>query len=115
MFRRLIIVAALMSLCAPVAFGQSMISETVTFASVAIGLSANTLAAIQSPNARCSGTLESAAIRFTFDGTTTPTASVGEPMVIGQRITIQGYQQLANFLGIRTGATSGVIYFTCAK
>jgi hypothetical protein len=53
----------------------------------------------------------SGAIRYTTDGITTPTASVGQPLAAGACIPLSGPQVLANFLAISATGTLDVEYF----
>jgi hypothetical protein len=53
--------------------------------------------------------LEDAEIRFKIDGTA-PTASEGTKAVVDELVTLRGENAIANFKGIRTGATSGKGY-----
>lgn len=56
-------------------------------------------------------TLETAEIRFTYDGTA-PTTTVGHVMSPGDRIELIGYASINAFRAIRTGATSGTLQAT---
>jgi hypothetical protein len=49
---------------------------------------------------------EGANARYTTDGTTTPTASVGMPLLLNQCVSIVGQTALANFRAIQQSATS---------
>lgn len=53
--------------------------------------------------------LETAQIRFTLDGSTAPTTSVGRIMEVGEIVVLESKEEIANFAAIRTGATSGVL------
>ena len=63
--------------------------------------------------------LETAPIRWTDDGSTAPTASVGHlltpPSSDSVYLWIEGRQRLLNFKAIRTGATSGALQVTYYK
>lgn len=81
--------------------------EQVTIGASAIGFTALKITPVGLPQAShglCR--LETAQIRFTYDGTT-PTASVGELWEIGEERQFNGHDVLSQFLGIRTGGTSG--------
>ncbi len=52
--------------------------------------------------------LETAQIRYTLD-TTAPTTSVGWLLEVGETLELHGRYELANFLAIRTGSTSGTL------
>jgi len=83
--------------------------EQLTVADTAIGF---TTAKIEPPGrvqaafAVCR--LETAQIRFTFDGST-PTSTVGTLWEIGEEREFNGHDVLVNFRAIRTGGTSGVL------
>jgi hypothetical protein len=61
--------------------------------------------------ARYANICVSSATRYTTDGVTTPTASVGQPLAAGACITLAGPQVLKNFLAISPGGTLDVEYF----
>ena len=52
--------------------------------------------------------LETAEIRYTHDGTT-PTASVGTLLEIGDTLRLNTREDVLNFKAIRTGSSSGVL------
>jgi hypothetical protein len=52
-----------------------------------------------------------AAAKYTTDGTTTPTATIGEPVVAGGTVSLAGATEVANFKIFGTGATIDVEYF----
>ncbi len=84
-----------------------MATESVTVADTAIGLTAATYA-----NARGAFlTLETAQIRFYYDGTT-PTNLLGHLLEVGQTLNLYNEDEIRNFRGIRTGGTSGVLRVT---
>lgn len=53
------------------------------------------------------------AVKYTTDGTTTPTSGIGQPLAIGQCVSLSGPTVLANFRAIQTAsaATLDVEYF----
>lgn len=53
--------------------------------------------------------LEDAKVRYRDDGTS-PTASEGMPLEIGDTLEINGETNLEKFEAIRTGASSGTLY-----
>jgi hypothetical protein len=53
--------------------------------------------------------IETAQIRYTVDGKTTPTTTVGHLGEIGDIVTILGEHDIENFKAIRVGAVSAVI------
>lgn len=113
--KRLLLVLMILALAVPGGAQQrTVVNEAMTVAGTATTFAQATLDAIQVPNPTCTGVLETAPIRMTLDGTT-PTASVGVPVAIGQQITVFGYANIANFKAIRTTSTSGSIYWSCSK
>lgn len=62
----------------------------------------------------CTGQLETAAIRFTYAGTTAPTTTVGRPLAVGQVLQISGFDNVVNFRAIRTTGSSATMFVTCA-
>ena len=81
--------------------------ESITVANSAIGLTSGTY----SDATRAEMTLETAQIRFRMDGTN-PTSSEGHLVEVGDTITLDSAAQIADFLAIRTGSTSGVLKVT---
>jgi hypothetical protein len=53
--------------------------------------------------------LETAQIRYTVDGVTAPTTTVGTLLEIGESLLLWGTQDIQNFKAIRTGGSSGVL------
>jgi hypothetical protein len=53
--------------------------------------------------------LETAQIRFTTDGSTAPTITVGAPMEVGQVWAFESFDELKKFRAIQTGGNSGSI------
>jgi len=53
----------------------------------------------------------SATVKYTTDGTTTPTGSVGQPLAAGSCVSLSGATVLANFRAISTTGTLDVEYF----
>jgi hypothetical protein len=50
-------------------------------------------------------------VRYTTDGTTTPTATVGMPLATGACVALSGPQTLANFRAFSSSGTLDVEYF----
>lgn len=86
-------------------------TESITVADSAIGFSADTFAPAGKTDKpdRVVFQVETAQIRFTIDGVTTPTASVGLIGNVGDLITLTGEPDAKAFRAIRTGGTSAVI------
>lgn len=57
----------------------------------------------------CNIRLETAQIRFTVDGSTAPTTTVGRIMGVGEILVLESGEEMAAFAAIRTGSTSGVL------
>jgi hypothetical protein len=55
--------------------------------------------------------VSSAAIKYTTDGSTRPTTTVGQPLAAGVCITLSGLEVLQNFRAISPTATLDVEYF----
>ncbi len=53
--------------------------------------------------------LEGAQIRFTLDGSTAPTSSVGRILEVGEILELDSVEEIAAFAAIRTGAVSGTL------
>jgi hypothetical protein len=52
-----------------------------------------------------------AAVRYTTDGTTTPTSTVGQPLATAACVSLSGAQMIANFRAISATGTLDVEYF----
>lgn len=66
----------------------------------------------------CRGTLETAVVRFTIDGSTpvaTSTATWGQVLNLGDQVVLGNARDIQNFLAVRTTSTSGVLNLTCAS
>lgn len=86
--------------------------ESITVANTSIGLTSTTLQpAGQLPVLACSGRVETAQIRFRYDGTA-PTSSEGVILEVGD-IWDANAQDAATVRFIRTGAVSGVVKVHC--
>lgn len=98
MHRRLVLVALLLALVAPWAWGSSAIpvDDTVGGVPIAAATSFARYALIS---------CETATIRFEYDGTA-PTATTGHVLVPGQYFVLEGYQRIRQFRAIRTTSTS---------
>lgn len=82
--------------------------ESITVTDTAVGLTPSKYNnAMGQYEAFC--TLETAQIRFTVDGSTTPTATVGHLLEPGQILYLKGYTEIANFRAVRTGSSSGIL------
>lgn len=88
--------------------------EQVVVANTAIGFTSSKISplGVQPTSASCR--LETAEIRFTYDGTT-PTTTVGTLLEVGDTLTVVGHDSLVRFLAIRTGANSGQLDCTYAR
>jgi hypothetical protein len=115
--KRLISFLLVLALAAPLAASQVQVKtfEQLTVAGTAVGITA----AILSPDGqqqinRCSVRLETAQIRYRWDGTN-PTASVGTILDVGETLPINGFDVAQSIRFIRTGSTSGVLDVECWK
>ncbi len=61
------------------------------------------------PALYCNMRLETAQIRFTLDGSTAPTTTVGRLLEVGEILTLESVEEMEAFAAIRTGGTSGVL------
>ncbi len=52
-----------------------------------------------------------AAVRYTTDGTTTPTSTVGQPLAAAACVSLSGAQMIANFRALSATGTLDVEYF----
>lgn len=112
----LLVLAAMLALTARASQVSYVAFEQVTVANASIGLTASKISpaatggaagSIQPTTASCR--LETAEIRYTLDGTTTPTTTVGTQLETNDSLTITGHDLMANFRAIRTTGTSGVL------
>ena len=86
--------------------------EDVTVATVSIGFTEATYSPATFGKAhRAYCTVETAQIRFTYNGTA-PTTTLGHIAEVGDVIDISGTDNVAAFRAIRTGATSGTLRVT---
>lgn len=97
------------------AYARAYNTESITVSNTAIGFTSATISPERKTKPyKAVFTVETAAIRFTVDGST-PTSSVGFLAQIGDIVTINGEGDIKNFRAIRTDATDAVIqpiYFT---
>lgn len=85
--------------------------ESIAVAGIAIGFTVAKIA-VSSDNGlpvRAVCSLENAPIRFTVDGSTTPTSSIGRKLVPGETLVLDSLKDLGSFRAIRTGSVSGVL------
>ena len=86
--------------------------EQITVAGSSIGFTGSAITPSGSPQATfASCRLETAEVRYTIDGTT-PTTAVGTLLEVGDVLSVNGHDVLAQFRSIRTGGTSGVLSCT---
>lgn len=115
--RRLIALVVLLALCAPLAASQVQVKtfEQLTVANTAVGITAAILSPSGQPQiAKCNLRLETAQIRYRWDGTN-PTAAVGMILEVGDVLVLDGFETASSIRFIRTGATSGVLDISCWK
>ncbi len=91
---------------------KAFASEALTFDGTSKGFNASIIAgtAERGHARRAMFRLENGQIRYTLDGTTTPSVSVGTPVNDGDVVTIDGADNVANFRAIRTGSQSGAAH-----
>lgn len=87
---------------------MSITRERVTVAGTAVGLTAATYLAAQFATI----TVETAAIRFTLDGTAPVASTTGHLVQAGQTIELYGSDQIAGFKAIRDTGSSAAIEVT---
>ena len=105
------LVAALLALLGTVAVAQTSGTYqqlTVDNTSGGVAISAATLSGMGA----CQARLETAQIRFRYDGTG-PTTTVGTLLEIGDVVTFSNLVQARAARFIRTGSTSGVLNIAC--
>lgn len=78
--------------------------EDLTVATTAVGFTAATRGTANRATVLC----EVAPVRFTLGGTT-PTASVGDTLEVGDRLILDSADQIARVLFIRREGTSGTL------
>jgi hypothetical protein len=101
-----------LTLCLALALTVATVAQQVVFyQQLAVGQTAVALSAAGST--QCFGTLETAPVRFTLDGST-PTALIGQPLQVGDRLELGNRQDIATLKAIATTATSGALNMTCA-
>jgi hypothetical protein len=87
--------------------------ESITVAATAVGFTTTTTnPAGTSQMSQCSLRLETAQVRFRWDGQA-PTATEGVILDIGDVLAIRSNEDARRMLFIRTGATSGVLKAHC--
>lgn len=115
--RRLLLISAALLAGAVSASAQGLVEttyESITVTGTAVGLAAATYQPASAPlqMAFCTGRLEVAEVRYRMDGTS-PTASEGTLLEVGELVTLVGNGDLSRVKFIRTGATSGVLKVQC--
>lgn len=115
--RRILAFLLVFALAAPLAAGQIQVKtfEQLTVANTAVGITATVLKPDgQNQISKCNLRLETAQIRYRWDGTA-PTAAVGTVLEVGDVLVLEGYDVASSIRFIRTGATSGVLDVSCWK
>lgn len=113
--RRILACGLVLALSAPLVASQVQVKtyESLTVADSSVGLATATISPDgQGQIAQCYGRLETAQIRYRWDGTA-PTAAEGILLEVGDVLTIDGFDVASAIRFIRTGATSGVFKVTC--
>jgi hypothetical protein len=99
--KRLFLVLIVFLMLSSFAYAQGY--EAITVAGTALGLTTTTVGRATWGMCR----LETAEIRYTIDGVTTPTNTVGVVMEPLEWVVLNNQFELKNFRAIRTGGTSG--------
>lgn len=86
--------------------------QATFYQQLAVGATAVSLSGA-SGSSQCFGTLETAPVRFTLDGST-PTALVGQPLQVGDRLELFNTKDVSNLKAIAMTATAGALNMTCA-
>jgi hypothetical protein len=90
-------------------YQQLSMSDLVTPSTISAGVTLN--------STRCEGTLETAKIRVLWTGAV-PTTTSGQPMYVGDRITLANATDIRNFKAIimsgQSGSSVAVLNLTCA-
>jgi hypothetical protein len=102
---KLLVIALTVLVWAAIAWADSY--EAVTIDNTAGGVALTKTKYLRARYALCR--LEGGEIRYTKDGSTAPTTSVGVVMEPLEFIILDNPDQLRNFKGIRTGDTSGTL------
>lgn len=76
---------------------------------LAVSTTAVPLASVPAGASRAIVTVEAQPLRYTEDGVTTPTASVGTLCVAETRFELESRQAILNFKAIRSGGTDSAI------
>jgi hypothetical protein len=104
------LIFAVVGLTALVSAANYIAYEQITVAGTAIGFTVAKITAPGRPQATVATCrLETAEIRYTLDGVTTPTSTVGTPLEPLEGITFNGHDVLEKFLAIRTTGSSGTL------
>lgn len=84
--------------------------EAITVSDTAIGFTAGTITPTDGSNPAIVAVLivEDDQVRFTYDGSTTPTDAIGQLLDPGDRIVIQGVKNISNFRMIRVTGDASV-------
>lgn len=115
--RRLLAMGLVLALSAPLVASQVQVKTyaSLTVADSSVGLASATISPDgQQQIAQCYARLETAQIRYRWDGTA-PTSSEGILLEVGDTLTIDGFDVASAIRFIRTGATSGVLKVSCWK
>lgn len=113
MTRRLLLVLLLLGLMPTLQGAEDVTFETLTVANASIGLTSTTYSpAGRAPMLACQARLETAQIRYRFDGSD-PTSTVGTILEVGEVLEIASHADARRMRFIRTGAVSGALQVHC--
>lgn len=89
--------------------------EKLTISDTPSGFTATTIRPTSGPPMlACAGKVESAPIRYRYDGGT-PNSSTGVLADVGEWVTVPSLEALDSFLAVRTSITNGTINFVCSR
>lgn len=107
-YRARILWALLILLVAAPLLASTYAYEQITVAGTAVGFtSAKITPSGSAPMQFAQCRLETAEIRYAYDGTT-PTSSVGTLMEVGEYIAFTNHEDMLNFKAIRTGSSAAL-------
>ena len=113
MIRRVALLVVIACLTAPLIAQDHVTFEALTVADASTRITATVIRPSgRPPQIECLGRLETAQIRYRYDGTA-PTSTVGSLWEVGEEKVISGAAYLEAFRAIRTGGTSGTLVLHC--
>lgn len=87
--------------------------DSLTVSTVAVSLTAAKVSPLKAPSAKLVIlTIETADLRYRYDGVADPTAAEGHAAVMGATLVVSGINNIRRFRMIRSGGTSAVVKVT---